>query len=295
MNKLLLAPLLFAGACPVVTAYAGNSISLKQAIAAHKVSICAIGNGGYMGRCLNLNMVNLTNDPIKINIDPALIFKPADTNYQNLVAIGDETVDLLPGKETAVTLQTFCGKSFAMSPHWGSAFNLWKQGDSIMIKTVRYIKENAFFSHLGQSAIWTLTDNKCISTIYDPVDAENSKKFIEFEAALRRQPIPDYFSYYKLDTTHNATTCVSTDGKQYVDLKYKDGISRNVYIIILDDKGHPYEKYDIVEHIKDGNHTVTVQFDAAKDKLGAYAVLLRNDGNEILDKKLVRVGEDWCN
>lgn len=293
MNRLLLAPLLFAYTSTV--GYASNVISLKQAIAAHKVIVSARGTGGYMGRCLNLNMVNLTCDPLTVSIDPALIFKPADTGYQNLVIVGDENVVLQPSHPTDVTLQTFCGKSYAACPATGIPFDLWTQGDSIMIKTVQFIKANKFYDHLGQSAVWTLTNNKCISTIYDPSNADNSKKFIDFEAAIRRQPVPDYFSYYKIDTSRTSSTCVATDGKQYVDLTYKEGRHRHVYIVVLDEHGVPYNKKEIVEDIKNGDHTVTIQFDGKKDKLGTYAVLLRNDNNDILGKKMVRVGADWCN
>jgi hypothetical protein len=168
MNRLSLTPLLLVCTSMVAYANADNKISLQQAILTHKVLVSARGNGGYMGKCLWLNMVNITCDPITINIDPALIFKPVDTGYQNLVVVGDETVVLNPDQETTVSVQTFCGKSYAACPATGIPFNFWKQGDSILVKTVRYIKEKSFYNHLGQSAVWTLTNNKCISTIYDP-------------------------------------------------------------------------------------------------------------------------------
>jgi hypothetical protein len=291
MNKLILTPLFFV--CSVTT-YANNTISLKQAIAAHKVLIRAVGTGGYMGKSLKLNMVNLTCDPITVTVDPALIFKPADTNYQNLVVVGDENIDLQPDKETNVIVQTFCGKNSASCPRPGIKFNFWKQGDSILIKTVRYIKQNNFYNHLGQSAVWTVTNGTCISTIYDPEYPEISKDFIAFEADIRKLPVPGYYSYYQLDTTGYGASCVAAKGKQFVDLEYKDGIARHVYVIVLDDKGQLYNKRDIVEHIKDGNHTITLQFDDTKDKEGLYCVLLRNDNNEILSNKTVRVGMDWC-
>jgi hypothetical protein len=269
-------------------------MSLKQAMQTNQVLVSAHGTGGYMGKCLKLDMTNITCDPIDITIDPALIFVPGDTNYQNLVVVGDESVELQPDKKETIVLQTFCGKSYAGSPAPNLNFNFWEQGDSVMIKTVKFIRENKYLNHLGQSAVWTLTNGKCISTIYDPSDIESSKKFIAFEALLRRLPVPDYFSYYRIDTSAGSMSCISANGKQYVELDYAEDLSRNVYTIILDENGLPYCNQKITEHIENGNHSVTIMFDKKQDREGIYAVLLRDDNNNILGKKYIRVGADWC-
>jgi hypothetical protein len=58
--------------------------SLKESLAKGLVSLKALSNGGYMGRCLNLELKNNTNQPLALKVDPALIFKPADDRYNPL-------------------------------------------------------------------------------------------------------------------------------------------------------------------------------------------------------------------
>jgi hypothetical protein len=311
MNKILLTTLgiLFSGAAQ---ANATKPISLQLAIKSRLVSVTALGTGCYSGQCMNLSVTNLTGKHLNLNVDPAMIFKPVDTNYQNLVVVGDEQIDLQPCEWKTVALQTFCGKSYAHCPSQNLQFNFWKQGDSVMIKTVLFIKQNNYYYQLGQFAIWSLTNHMPLSNIYYAGSPEDSKKFVVFEANLRHLPVPEYYSTYTITSETNTTNHYNTQshssnrtvrttnvvapvrtGKQYVELNFKTDPQRNVYLVIITENGEVYNNNRVIEAITGTDHRIRVMFDESKDNKGRYIVMLRNDDNTILDKKTVVVGEDW--
>src|SRR5438874_903604 len=87
---------------------------LKAAMEKGTVELVASSSGDvYNGKALKLKLKNKTKDPMQVTLDPALTFRPADTNYQDLVIVGEQMLVLAPGGETAITLQTFCAKSYA--------------------------------------------------------------------------------------------------------------------------------------------------------------------------------------
>ncbi|RYZ17147.1 MAG: hypothetical protein EOP49_50935, partial [Sphingobacteriales bacterium] len=114
--------------------------SLTNAIAQKMVTISSKASGkGYNNKGLSLNIENTTRKALEITIDPALIFRPDDTSYQDLILAGRVTTTIEAGKSRSLELQSYCGKSYARAPSGKLNFIFSKQADSNMIKTLDFV------------------------------------------------------------------------------------------------------------------------------------------------------------
>ena len=249
-----------------------KTLSLKRAIKSKAILVDAISNGGAMGKCLTLNLLNQLDEPLDITVDPGMIFVPSDTSFQNLVAVGGEVIALKPKERAPLSVQTFCGKSYAHGPVRGLQYNFWKQGDSIMIKVSNYITSHQLYNNIGQHAIWTLTNNHPISTIYSPAMVDESKEFISYIAKLRNIPEPEYYTHYELDNRPGAVSpIIYSSGKQYVDVSWKhDEGYRHMYVTIYKENGDVYKQVTGNEVIDEDGHVVNIVFDPTVDLPGTY-------------------------
>lgn len=251
-------------------------ISLKQAIAKRMVSLVGLSQGGYLGRVLNLKIFNHTPLALEISVDPGMIFKPTDTSYQNLVAVGEEQVEVAPKANAELKLQTFCGKSYAMGPRPGLDYKFWKQGDSAMIKVSQYIKKNGLYNYAGQYAIWSLTNGHSVSNIYDQTDA--SKKLALFVAAATGKKAPKFYTRTKVSETQGAAVYSPVVEKYYVDMEWQPRSARNMHVYVVKADGTLLWE-QTKGSISSNGHRTIVELDPKHLKKGRYFVQLKDDDN----------------
>src|SRR5436853_521508 len=87
-----------------------SAIGLQQALKERKIKITASSSGGLH---LHLNVQNITAMPVDIELEPALIFKPTDTGYQDMVLMGGEHLALGAHGQDSLEIKSYCGKSYA--------------------------------------------------------------------------------------------------------------------------------------------------------------------------------------
>jgi len=265
------------------------NMSLTQALKKKYVQINAVSTGGAQGECLNLSIKNNTSLFINIKIDHALIFRPSDTNYQDLVAAGGNLLALQSKTTKSIQLQTFCGKSYARGPKPNLKYNFYKQGDETMIGVAKLIVEKKLYNSIGQHAIWSLTNNHSLSGIYSARDTGNSKELVKYIAGRTGRPLPQYY------TTHNVNTGTTTGAvfnptieKYVVVVEWSKPSSRNMHVLVHKENGELFLE-EKNEQISKRGHKVTVELDPKKVAKGKYTVILRDDDNTVYQKNEVYV------
>ncbi len=271
--------------------------TLKRGIFNKQLTVVATSNGGHTGKCLKLNLTNTSSIPLEVTIDPAMIFVPDDTNYQNLVTWGTESVMIEPAATASIDVYAFCGKSYARGPRANLSYKFYRQGDSVMTKTMAYMKTQPVSMHLAQAAVWHFTNRHCLSSIYcdqAPAASENVVKFICNE---RKQTMPEtYTEFEQSDKPGQPAFVANGQAKTYVPVKWKHTDSkRHMNVTVLKENGEVYKKIQGNDHIDKEGHTVWVEFNSVNDRKGVYYVELKDEDNKIWYKKKVIVGYDPCN
>ncbi len=267
-----------------------NRISLKKAMATKLITVNAISTGGYCDKSLKLDLKNNTKSEITIDIDPGLIFRPQDTTFQDLVVLGNESIVLAPSSSKDITLQTFCGKSYARSPYPNHPYHYIKQADSGLIKTLSYVKLRNIDMYLAQKAVWSFTNGYSINSIFTYENYRGSEDFVKFVATIKKEKMPEYFVDYKLNNTAGGRAIIAGQSKVYALVHWglEEGY-RNMHLTIFKENGEIYKTIEADQVIDKYGFTVTVQFDPKLDPKGVYLVKVFDDANKVWDQKTVIV------
>ena len=260
------------------SAHAVTRSGLKDALAKKLVSISAEASGeSYHQKGLRLKVKNNTATTMQLTVDPALIFRPSDTGYQDLVLPGETMIALAAHGETTVDLQSFCGKSYARAPSRALTFDFARQGDSAMIRVTQFLNKYRLYNSAGQQAIWVLTNDHDLSGIYDPQQPQVSNKLLALLVQLTGKPVPDYFRLYKLNNSSGEPAFEKRVLNIYSVFEWQlhspDKLTMGIYDAhglliqsVLDQKDFP----------KKGSYKMAVQFEAENVAPGKYYIRLKN-------------------
>jgi hypothetical protein len=265
---------------------------LSEALKERRVNLCAEGLGGYSKKCLFVTIKNTTSLPIHITVDPAMIFRPVDSNQQDLVTAGSEYVVLAPLESKSISLNAFCGKSYARAPSRNTKFVFLKQGNKAFVEAMRFISKNKLFNSIGQAAVWSFTNNKSLSAIYNPDQSEISNQLIKLIAKLTNKPIPQYYIIHKNKDNPNGAVYNPHISRLYVELNWQNPSNSNLHIYVYQQDGSLYKEIIDGEHITNKGHSIKVVFDPEKDPKGLYTVCVKDNFNFVYQSKLVRVDKE---
>ncbi|MCW3124201.1 MAG: hypothetical protein JWQ38_3693 [Flavipsychrobacter sp.] len=270
-------------------------ISLKRAMISKTISVNATSLGGYLGtKNLKLSLTNNTDKEMTVDIDPGLIFRPADTNYQDLVVMGNESIVLKPSGSEDISLQAFCGKSYARGPMKDMSYRFLKQGDSNMAKTLTYIKTNNIDVHVAQYAVWTFTNGFCLNTVYSHDHVRESEELIAYMAKLKKIKVPEYYMENKLEPTNGLPVIVAGQERVYATMHWGNEGYKHMYLVVLKQDGTRYKQIEADQVIDKYGYTVVVEFNPKVDPAGIYIVQLHDDNHKIWGQKVVTVGIRPC-
>ena len=286
--------LLTAMSCLYAQEVCGKQVSLRSALASKLITLRTISNGGYCGKSIKLILANNTKDDFDVDVDPGLIFVPADTSYQNLVLMGNESFALGSGKNTEVDLQTFCGKSYAHCPKANISYKFWRQGDSNMIKMLTYAKNNNLPINLVQRAVWTFTNAHCLSTVYSSLFPNVSERFIKYIASVKNVAVPELYTEYALENVADRPVIVYGSGRTFINMHWGTEGYRNMYLTIYKDNGEIYKEIEADRVIDKNGYTVAVEFDPKRDMPGTYLVKLHDNMNRTWEQRRVIIGPSPC-
>ncbi len=257
------------------TCKATITTGLKTALQNGQIKVAAVSSGqNYHSKALRLQISNATREAIRLKIDPALIFRPDDTSYQNLVLPAEEMLALAPGGKAEIEVQTFCGKLHASAPGKALSYRLWKQGDSTMIKVTQYIRRHALYDDLGQQAIWALTDHHNLDGIIDPARPKESAELLALMKKETGWETPEYFKMYKLNTVAGQPVFQKRILKIVANMEWKLDAPASVSLGIYNQTGGLVQGVLEEKIMARGGYKMLVQFEAEGAPPGRYFVRL---------------------
>ena len=257
-----------------------KSIPLSEAIKKKmvSVSISAVNKdrdkaqSTYWGACLNLTISNLTSTPISIEMEPGMFVTPNDSSTQRLIILDNSTLMIAANKTKKSTLNAACSQMFKSAPSADLAYNINGKADGSLLDLAKLIAVKKYHSYAAQNAVWALTDNNDIGSIYSENTAEMDtlRKFV---AKVKN------ITYNPNHTTITVDQKV-TKGTFKFAFPNKEG---GLYTILLFDsngnqvqefkKDYDYPHYDKI--------TVTFRFETLMSA-GTYFVRLVRNSNELI-------------
>lgn len=256
------------------TSYA-TSIHLLDAKNQKKVSVTAIGNGGYNGECINLALKNLTSVKQEIEISPGLIFTSLDSTAQDLMVVKQYMVALMPGASKSLNLYTMCIKLHNLSPSSGSLFALNGEARGHLSSLADLIASKNYQNSTAQSAVWAITDKAELTDIYD-TDTTMAGQLATFIANATGRPRPKIITpkpHYIYSIRMNITHHFSKPTK--------------VTLACFDANGNVIKEYYKNRLIPVGMYIATFGINKVADKGTKFIYRLTDDKGVVIKERII--------
>lgn len=286
--KKLLALLAVAGA-PFVALSAVIKMDLDKAIKSHDIKMEAINyEGRYVGKTTRLMLTNNNNSPIQVKVNVGMILRPDDTTYQPMVLAGEELLVVAPHQTGQVEVMTFCGNSPRSCPAEGLHYAFSRIGDDTLVKVLKYLKTNGLLDHLGQSAVWVVTNGHSPRGVYDVNRDAESKKLVDFLCAATGRNTPDYYTVTQINETPSQPAYVPKPLMIVAKFEIMLDAPKTMTLGVYDDRGNLIQKVFENQEFGKTGHRFRVEFESADVPAGKYYIRLK-EYDQVLQEKMVQV------
>ena len=167
MNK---QPLILALTCIAILissySYQSMPVELIQAIQDKKISVVVASTGGYSGKCIELEIKNLTNVPISLTIAAGTIFIPQDEGEQTILVPQKNVLALQAAETRSATVGAYCTELTDRCPQKNSTFTISKNANQILTDLIQFITPLKNLDEgLIQQSIWCITNGENPSNV----------------------------------------------------------------------------------------------------------------------------------
>lgn len=233
----------------------------------------------YWGACMIINLQNLTSNSISIQLEPGL-FLSSDTLTQRMMVVDNRQLALMPKGNKKTTINAFCTQMLKDSPTDDIAFNPSGNAEGDLLVLANYITKRKYSSYAAQNAIWAITDNNDISSIYsdNPSETDSLRMFV---SKLKKIP------YSTNPTPILRVKQKTTNGKFKFDFGNKEGGLYSIYLYNSNgDMVQEFSKdFDYPHHDK---ITVSYRFQSSMPA-GTYFIRVVRNSNEIVKNFPIQV------
>lgn len=184
-------PLLLLFVWLTVPLFSATSIGLKEAISQGLVTVNAIGEGGYTGKVMALEITNLHKKELLVDIPAGLQLHSEDTTIQDLIITDMRQLALASGAKRRVVINAMCIQPHNGSPYAASVYRLGDLANDTLVKLASYLATKGIDDELGQSAIWAMINNEGLENVYGP-DRTRLQDLLEYMHQLTGKPLPWY-------------------------------------------------------------------------------------------------------
>lgn len=265
-------------------------MDLSEALRNNSVKLEAVNvSGTYRGQTTKLMISNNTKSVLQIKVDVGMILKPEDSSYQPMVLAGEEMLAVMPHAQGEVVVQTFCGNSPKHCPKRDLHYTFSTMAGDTLTKVLKFIKANSLFDHLGQYAVWCITNDHDLSEVYDPDRDVLSKKLIDLIAAATGRPKPDYYKLVPNAQTPGAPAYSGKTLKIIAQFEVKLDAPKTLTLGIYDKDGNMAQPvFENKQFPGKTGHRFDVEFEAENVPEGNYYIRLK-EGEQVLQEKVVKV------
>lgn len=178
------------------------SLTLTEALQKKLVSVKINGAGSdsggtltssHYGPCIRLAMTNQSSTSLQLKLDYGFRLEPIDSSYQTMIVTRTLTAKLSPGQQKDHPIYAMCGEALDRSPSLTVWFALGKRATGHLLGLTEYIQRKNYQNSTAQEAVWCLTDNKHLHSIYSD-DTAMMYDLRRWVARAKGLPVSDVYA-----------------------------------------------------------------------------------------------------
>lgn len=276
----------------------GKTINLLQAIHQKQVKVSIMGKpdndpmfsegSSYYGKCLKMTLSNCSGSNMEYSIPAGSFIYPEDSSIQRMMIINSEMIVLAPGKTKTLGIYAMCTQMHDAAPQSETRLVMGNSSAGNLLALAQLIDQNNYVSSAAQHAIWALTDQNDIASIY----CENEKEMNtlrSFVCKVLKKPLPtDEVSIDKNKTYVNIRNSIK---KAYSGVVHFQTSERHqISMIMCDSTGNK-----ILDFFKDQscgiskNVSINYEFEYYDYPKGTYYVKIIGNRKEVLASQAIHL------
>lgn len=241
----------------------------------------------YTGQCIELEITNLTKNPLKLFLEAGRFLQPDSDWVQRMIITHDQMMIAKTGTPTTIKAYAMCSELMDKAPHDDTQFKLGNKADGNLLELAQLISKNNFQDDAAQTAVWAITDDYEYSDIYSENSSEMKtlRDFVKKAKGITEDSTKDQpFQLMRDDPkTYINYSSGNIKGSFAFELKQDTKLSLTLY----KESGEIFHKSVQGYLFKKGNNTLTYTFTYKNVPEGNYTLKLTDEaGNALLNKVL---------
>lgn len=210
-STLLIVCLIFSSFSPKYLTYSNNSyaLSIEDAVKRNMITCYIISKGGHTGNCIDMKIKNLTLNKLMVKLESGRNLVSLDTNKQDILVVKEELFVMNPSQTQQKAVFGFCSQSHKGSPEKDGMYTIGEMKDKNIVKLTQHLAANKYPISAMQNAIWTLTNNRPIESIFHH-NRDSIENLQEFVAQFTKSMSP----WYSIEYTEPDSGMVSNIAKK---------------------------------------------------------------------------------
>lgn len=168
-----------------------QKVNLQKAIELHLVKAKALSLGGYQGYCINMNLINSTEDSIIVLVEAGRRLNSIDEKNQDILIVREEVIFLSQHQSKWTKIKGYCCQANNHSPSQNAKYDINTLADSGLVTLARFLNAGKFDPHVEQQAIWSVSDKKPTANITTTNDSL-ATALRQLVAGIKGEPMPWY-------------------------------------------------------------------------------------------------------
>jgi len=153
-------------------------LTLGEALDQRLVSVEPVSLGGHSGDCVALHIQNHSMRPMTLSLPAGTVFEPANGEDQSLVVPVERQLALSGRSSETLPATAFCTEMGDASPAEEGGFALGRTANPLLDSLFGYLALHPSLAsehNVLQNAIWAITDNSDVGSIYAEGQPEVTK------------------------------------------------------------------------------------------------------------------------
>lgn len=266
---------------------AATKLTLAEAINKKLVSVNMRGaepdstfKGEYSshyGPCLALEVVSLSPDDLNLALDYGYKLEPADTSFQTMMVTQSLFVNLAPKQKKNYRIYAMCTEASQAGPNPKMAFKLGHRTYGHLLEMAELLHRKKYQGNAAQDAVWCLTDNHDISSIYS-MDTAMMFDLRRQVAKAKGMLMSKVYEIEKSENSGRSAPTFRTTTTYSGSFTYNVSRSCKILIALFDEQDKMKKVYVNNENQREGKYTYNYQISSDDTQNQKHYLRVFRDG-----------------
>jgi len=252
-----------------------EQLTIKDALAKNMISYRLKGLGGYSGECMDITIRNTSSTDTVFYFESGRKLISKDESIQDILIVKPVEFLLASGEEINFQGFGFCCQAHNGAPYKDSEYEIGDLKNIKLSSLANYLYSNEYKESQMQDAIWVVSDNNPISSIFVPTnDKKEEEKMMKLKLYVAKlMDISTKHLWYSLEYRTDSVQLFTGDAV-YLNGKFSFRITHysQGFIAVFDDRNQLIQYISKAQSFSSRAYTYPVHLNVEGWRKGKYYV-----------------------